>query len=248
MGVNLLRGRLSGLAQKVIVLLTACVVIGVGAFILLGVSPLLQIDRVEVHGLHRVTLMEVEKFLGVEQGDSILSTDSANARERIEMIPGVKEAHVRRSLVGGVVTVNITEHRPIALAMTQQSYWALVAEDGTVLSPGMKLPPELPRLSGIRAAGGPGSSLGSDSSSLISLLVLMSPEMIEEFLALRLEDKGEIAGTLKNSTEVLFGDNRRLGAKVVSLAATLGHLEKLETKAQLIDVAVPSVPKVKWAQ
>ena len=248
MGVNLLRGRLSGLAQKVIVLLTACVVIGVGAFILLGVSPLLQIDRVEVHGLHRVTLMEVEKFLGVEQGDSILSTDSANARERIEMIPGVKEAHVRRSLVGGVVTVNITEHRPIALAMTQQSYWALVAEDGTVLSPGMKLPPELPRLSGIRAAGGPGSSLGSDSSSLISLLVLMSPEMIEEFLALRLEDKGEIAGTLKNSTEVLFGDNRRLGAKVVSLAATLGHLEKLEKKAQLIDVAVPSVPKVKWAQ
>ena len=248
MGVNLLRGRLSGLAQKVIVLLTACVVIGVGAFILLGVSPLLQIDRVEVHGLHRVTLMEVEKFLGVEQGDSILSTDSANARERIEMIPGVKEAHVSRSLVGGVVTVNITEHRPIALAMTQQSYWALVAEDGTVLSPGMKLPPELPRLSGIRAAGGPGSSLGSDSSSLISLLVLMSPEMIEEFLALRLEDKGEIAGTLKNSTEVLFGDNRRLGAKVVSLAATLGHLEKLEKKAQLIDVAVPSVPKVKWAQ
>jgi hypothetical protein len=132
--------------------------------------------------------------------------------------------------------------------MTQQSYWALVAEDGTVLSPGMKLPPELPRLSGIRAAGVPGSSLESDSSSLISLLVLMSPEMIEEFLALRLEDKGEIAGTLKNSTEVLFGDNRRLGAKVVSLAATLGHLEKLETKAQLIDVAVPSVPKVKWAQ
>ncbi|MAU86033.1 MAG: hypothetical protein CMA21_05520 [Euryarchaeota archaeon] len=248
MGVNLLRGRLSGLAQKVIVLLTACVVIGVGAFILLGVSPLLQIDRVEVHGLHRVTLMEVEKFLGVEQGDSILSTDSANARERIEMIPGVKEAHVSRSLVGGVVTVNITEHRPIALAMTQQSYWALVAEDGTVLSPGMKLPPELPRLSGIRAAGGPGSSLGSDSSSLISLLVLMSPEMIEEFLALRLEDKGEIAGTLNNSTEVLFGDNRRLGAKVVSLAATFGHLEKLEKKAQLIDVAVPSVPKVKWAQ
>ena len=248
MGVNLLRGRLSGLAQKVIVLLTACVVIGVGAFILLGVSPLLQIDRVEVHGLHRVTLMEVEKFLGVEQGDSILSIDSANARERIEMIPGVKEAHVSRSLVGGVVTVNITEHRPIALAMTQQSYWALVAEDGTVLSPGMKLPPELPRLSGIRAAGGPGSSLGSDSSSLISLLVLMSPEMIEEFLALRLEDKGEIAGTLKNSTEVLFGDNRRLGAKVVSLAATFGHLEKLEKQAQLIDVAVPSVPKVKWAQ
>ena len=248
MGVNLLRGRLSGLAQKVIVLLTACVVIGVGAFILLGVSPLLQIDRVEVHGLHRVTLMEVEKFLGVEQGDSILSTDSANARERIEMIPGVKEAHVSRSLVGGVVTVNITEHRPIALAMTQQSYWALVAEDGTVLSPGMKLPPELPRLSGIRAAGGPGSSLGSDSSSLISLLVLMSPEMIEEFLALRLEDKGEIAGTLNNSTEVLFGDNRRLGAKVVSLAATFGHLDKLEKKAQLIDVAVPSVPKVKWAQ
>ena len=248
MGVNLLRGRLSGLAQKVIVLLTACVVIGVGAFILLGVSPLLQIDRVEVHGLHRVTLMEVEKFLGVEQGDSILSTDSANARERIEMIPGVKEAHVSRSLVGGVVTVNITEHRPIALAMTQQSYWALVAEDGTVLSPGMKLPPELPRLSGIRAAGVPGSSLESDSSSLISLLVLMSPEMIEEFLALRLEDKGEIAGTLNNSTEVLFGDNRRLGAKVVSLAATFGHLEKLEKKAQLIDVAVPSVPKVKWAQ
>ena len=57
MGVNLLRGRLSGLARKVITLLTACVVIGVGAFILLGVSPLLQIDRVEVHGLHRVTLM-----------------------------------------------------------------------------------------------------------------------------------------------------------------------------------------------
>ena len=34
----------------------------------------------------------------------------------------------------------------------------------------------------------------------------------------------------------------------MSLAATFGHLEKLEKKAQLIDVAVPSVPKVKWAQ
>jgi len=214
-------------------------IVFVGVFIVVGRSALLDIERVEVHGLHHVTLVEIEQRLGFKQGDPLRSVDPSKARSRIEALPRVESVSISRSW-SGIVTVEISEHQPVALVMSEQDKWALVASDGRVLSEGLTLPPELPRISGVHAAGVPGSYLGSDGGVLLSLLGIMPRGLADSFSSLRMDKtSGELSGTLSNSQEVIFGDTQQLPAKVVALSALLGHAKEQTWTEQPLDVSVP---------
>ncbi|MBM35631.1 MAG: hypothetical protein CL460_00490 [Acidimicrobiaceae bacterium] len=237
--------RFSTTVRKVSTWITVVFIVFVALFIVVGRSALLDIERVEVHGLHHVTLTEIEQRLGFKQGDPLRSVDPSEAQARIEALPRVESVSISRSW-NGVVTVEISEHRPVALVMSEQDKWALVASDGRVLSEGLALPPELPRISGVHAAGVPGSYLGSDSGVLLSLLGIMPRALAESFSSLRLDrTRGELSGTLNNSQEVIFGDTQRLPAKVVALSALLRHAKEQMRTAEPLNVSVPERPIMK---
>ena len=238
------RAALSPTSRKSVIGLTLAVLLFVGGFVVVGYSPLLNIEKIEVYGLHHLTLEEIEERLGFEPGDPLLSLDQSATQRRIEALPRVQSVSVERSW-SGVVVVEIIEHRPTALVMSEPEQWALIASDGRVLSYGLMSPPDLPRISGIRAAGVPGSYLSSDSSALLSLLRTMPPGLLERFTSLRRDPAtGDLSGTLNSNQEVIFGDDEQLPAKVVALSALLGYLEEEMRTDRVLDVSVPERPVV----
>ena len=214
------------------------------AYLIVGRSALLDVEEIKVYGLHHLTLEEVQDNFGFQLGDSLLSVDKDLTREKLEGLPWVRSAEIIRSW-GGLVEVVISEHKPVALVMTKPTYWALVANEGTILTRGLSAPPELPRLSGVRAAGPPGGYLASDSSALLALLNAMSPDLSQRFSSIRREADQDIVATLVSNQEVIFGDEQRLAAKIIALSAVIDYLEEENRMDKKIDVSVPEVPVVR---
>jgi hypothetical protein len=122
--------------------------------------------------------------------------------------------------------------------------WALIDSSGRVLTGGLSYPPDLPRLSGVHAAGIPGSYMTNDSKPLLSVLGALPTDLAQRVLSLRRDVNGEISGSLASGQEVIFGDEDRLVAKVLALVAVLSHLEDQNRSDKYIDVSIPEVAAV----
>ena len=229
--------RLSGWRQILTGLALAGAVVA-ASYVLLGKSALFDVERVDIYGLHRVTLAEVEERLGFHSGDPLLSVNSKKEARNLEILPWVQTADIERKW-DGLITVDITERRAVALAMVAQDQWALIDSYGRVLTEGLSYPPDLPRLSGVRAAGVPGSYMMEDSKALLSVLGALPSDLAQRVLSLRRDSDGEILGNLASGQEVVFGDEDRLAAKVVALVSVLSYLEDKNRNDKYIDVSVP---------
>jgi cell division septal protein FtsQ len=208
------------------------------SYVLLGKSALFDVERVEIYGLHRVTLAEVEERLGFHSGDPLLSVNSKKEARNLEILPWVQAADIERKW-DGFITVDITERRAVALAMVAQDQWALIDSYGRVLTEGLSYPPDLPRLSGVHAAGVPGSYMMEDSKALLSVLGALPSDLAQRVRSLRRDADGEILGSLASGREVVFGDEDRLAAKVVVLVSVLSHLGDQNRNDKYIDVSDP---------
>jgi len=206
-------------------------------YIFLGRSSLLDVEEVEIYGIHRITAVEIEEKLGFRRGDPLLSVDSQEVQRNLELLPWVLAADVERRW-NGLIRVGIVERRATALAMVAPQRWALIDISGRVLTEALPFPPDLVRLSGVHAAGTPGSYMSTDSTALLAVLGALPTELGQRFYSLR-RDGNEIVGDLKSDQEVVFGDDGRLSAKVIALAATLTHLEDQNRNDRYIDVSTP---------
>jgi cell division protein FtsQ len=238
MSVDTEQGRhLSG-SRRILTGLALAGAVVAASYVLLGKSALFDVERVEIYGLHRVTLAEVEERLGFHSGDPLLSVNSKKEARNLEILPWVQAADIERKW-DGLITVNITERRAVALAMVAQDQWALIDSYGRILTEGLSYPPDLPRLSGVHAAGVPGSYMMEDSKALLSVLGALPSDLAQRVLSLRRDAHGEISGSLVSGQEVVFGDEDRLTAKVVALVTVLSYLEDKNRNDKYIDVSVP---------
>jgi cell division protein FtsQ len=111
--------------------------------------------------------------LAVERGTPILSVDLEAARKRIQMLPWIRHASVRRVLPDAVI-VEIVERRPLAIWQHEKKF-ALIDEEGQVI---------------LRNDIGPFSHLmvvvGEDAASEASVLVQMlatEPDLVRRVKA-----------------------------------------------------------------
>ena len=213
-------------------------------YIFLGRSSLLDVEEVEIYGIHRITAVEIEEKLGFRRGDPLLSVDSQEVQRNLELLPWVLAADVERRW-NGLIRVGIVERRATALAMVAPQRWVLIDISGRVLTEALPFPPDLVRLSGVHAAGTPGSYMSTDSTALLAVLAALPTELGQRFYSVRRDTANEIVGDLKSGQEVVFGDDGRLSAKVIALAATLTHLEDQNRNDRYIDVSTPRRVKVR---
>lgn len=211
-------------------------------------SPLLDVERIEVFGLNRVSLREALDVLDVEVSSPLVSVDVDRATAALTAIPWVDQARVERSW-NGTVTIEISERTPVAVALTAPDQWVLVDGDGRVLSEPLPVVPRLPRLSGLRAAGVPGSFMADDSAAPLAVAQALPAELVERVYGIWRDERGELRIGLIGGPTVLLGDDDRLRAKV---AATATMLEQLafetgphDELAQVLDVSVPNLPVVR---
>lgn len=203
-------------------------------------SPLVELAEIEVAGAERLTIDEVRAAAALPLGTSTLRLDLAAADRRVEELPWVRSADIRRR---DPLTVRITiqERRPV-MTVTAGGRSVLVDADGTV--PGHGNDDRLPVLA---LSGGhlpqPGESLRDRPAAWNALAVYTGlPGPLRPQIA-RVEATGadEAELVLRSGTRVRFGRADRLDEKARTLGALLGELE---TPAQTIDVRAPSNPVV----
>jgi cell division protein FtsQ len=87
----------------------------------LHTSAALAVRCIEVDGNSRTRLAELERAAGLREGVNIFSFDLDRARRRIEELPWVRDARLRR-VVPDRIVVEVEEHQPAALISLEGLY------------------------------------------------------------------------------------------------------------------------------
>ncbi len=215
-------------------------------------SPLADVERVEIVGLHRLTLDEVEGKLNFSPGVALVSLDFAAAQAALEDLVWFSDATFERSL-NGVITVRISEQRPVLIA-SATSTWVVISHEGRVLSEPLTTPPPLPQIVNTQATAASssftlGGYLPADFLPLLDIADAAEQAQVA-ITQLGRDDRNEIRLLLASGDQVAVGDDSQLAAKLAALIALLDELDRRSdtptvTGALEIDVSVPHLPVVR---
>ena len=102
------------------------------SFYLLTSELGLVVDDVIVEGRRRTTAAELLAAAGVSRGDNILELDLEAVRYRVEQLPWVKSASVRRRFFPNVIQISVEEHQVKCLWQFNERFHP-IGEDGNVI-------------------------------------------------------------------------------------------------------------------
>ena len=126
-------------------------------------TPLLRVNRINVHGNVRLTSGEVQALVDDLRGTSILSVDLDAFRQRLVESPWIAQVGLRRVLPS-TVEIFVSERRPIGLCRMGPDLY-LVDDSGTVID---QFGPQysefdLPIIDGLISPGGGGAQGAIDT-------------------------------------------------------------------------------------
>lgn len=229
----------------------AVVAAGAGAWGV-ALSPLADVDAVQVRGAERTGAGAVEEASGIDHGEAMVALDLAAAAEAVEALPWVRTATVARRWPG-YVTVTVAERRPVAVVTAVEGSRLAVDGDGRLLAvvdDGAF--PELPRLVGPTPPTDPGATLGRPAHAalrLAELLAVAVPSLASEVTVAEGELEAHLRMATGESTRVLLGREEGLADKVVALAALVDAGVLQSTPApSVVDVRVPDAPVLTRSQ
>ena len=90
------------------------------------------LNDVVVTGREKTTLKEIENALNLKRGDNILKINLFDLKEKLEKLPWVKEAEVRRSFFPNVITINLKEKEVHAVWQISEKFYPL-DEEGKII-------------------------------------------------------------------------------------------------------------------
>lgn len=137
-------------------------------------SPLLDVDRVNLAGAEHSGRPAVLAASGISPGRAMGGIDEATAAARIERLPWVAAAVVRREWPG-TVHIAVVERRPVAVTRTFREQWGLVDAAGRVLAESPERPVGLPWVAGGAPAGPPASRVHPDLLKLLPVAQALPP-------------------------------------------------------------------------
>lgn len=200
-------------------------------------SPLLAVDRLEVSGSAHVDRAAVAAAAGIAPGVAMMDVSPGEAADRLEALPWIERATVRREWPNRV-TVVLVDRVPVAQVASGKSF-ALVDAAGRVLESGVGRAADLPLLAG-RDAVEPGERISSAGPLLVTAAAL--PESVKRRTeSISFTRAGTVAITLTDEGVVTLGRAEDHDAKFASLDAVLDHVGALGAGCTL-DVSVPTAP------
>ncbi len=101
-----------------------------------GSDRSMTVQAVIVDGRQNTPLPLIREALGVSRGDAMLGFSPEAARQRLESIPWVAQAHVERHLPATIV-VRLEERRPFAIWQNQGRFVIVDREGKTVATDGL---------------------------------------------------------------------------------------------------------------
>jgi cell division protein FtsQ len=212
----------------------SAVAVLLGAY-LASQTPLLDVDRVEVDGAERTTTDDILRVLGVAPGDPMVGVDTRAAARRVEQLPWIDEATVRRSWPGGV-TVGVTERRPVAVLDVVEGRFALVDGEGRVLVIGEEVPEGLVALEGVRGPIAAGAQVDAEAADAL----VVAEAVVERLPGVVAAVSVDLDADLAAGGTVRFGSVDDLDDKVVALETVLANVDVACLGA--LDVRIPRSP------
>lgn len=219
---------------RVLTALLAVVCVAVWVGVLLR-SPVLDVDRVQVHGAERTPDAALLDAAGIAPGDPMVGADLAAVGERVASLPWVDEVVVRRRWPG-TVRIVVTEREPVAI-VARSDGWAVVDGTGRVLALGGARP-ALPLIDGTTVVL-PGERLERDQRDVAAVLAGLDGLLDDEVTGALAGDDG-VEVDLGSGHRVVLGDADELDDKVASALAVREQADPAD--GCRIDVRVPSAP------
>ena len=220
---------------RVLVVIVGAVAIGGGAWLAVT-SPLLDVDRVVIRGTEQVRVTDVRAAADVRTGDALLLLDVGELERRIEAVPAVSEAHVRRDLPDEL-RITVVERVPVGWARRDGAAVAMVDGTGRVIAEAPAPPAGLPEVVGLTRLPEPGGRIAPPAASRLL-------EQIPAELRLRVGSVVVMGGVaalrLVDGAEVRLGPATDVAAKGRTALAVLEALG--DTRVSYIDVRVPGAP------
>jgi cell division protein FtsQ len=208
------------------------------AWAVLG-SPLLDVDRIEVLGSSQVSPEGAVAAAGVAPGVPIMAVDPVRGAVRLEAIPWVRRAEVRRFFPNRV-RISLEERLAAASAARPGGGFVLLDESGRVLAEAPQRPQGLPEVTGLGAPPAPGHWLPAARPVLRTVAAL--PDGLRRQVTMAGVAGSGVTLRLGAVPEVRFGPPRELAAKAAALASLLERLGG--RRVAFVDVQVASAPVV----
>lgn len=199
-------------------------------------SPLLDLDRIELSGIQRLSRAEVLAVAGIERGMPLLDVDASAIERRLEALSAVGNAEVARYFPNRV-TIQLDERSPIAF-VPAKSGWAKVDQAGRFIAISKERDEPLPAIAGLDPVD-KGPVGGERANAGLAVAGAMPPKVREQFDEIRVESDATVTLLMKSKTVIDVGPATDLAAKMIAIETMLAQELKGVEK---IDVRVPSTP------
>jgi cell division protein FtsQ len=220
--------------RRLLLSLTAIVlVVGGAAWVLLG-SGLLAVHTVQVDGAQRLSQQEVAEVAGIVEGTPLVRVDTDAAAARVAALPQVASVEVTRGWPGTVV-VTVAERVPVAV-VDQQGTRRLVDDEGVLFdtitgdAPAGVVPLDV-------ATPGPDDPA---TTAALGALTALPKDVRSQVTGVAARTADDVTLTLTDGRSVLWGSAARTERKAEVLDALLHQVDSgALDSADTLDVSTP---------
>jgi cell division protein FtsQ len=219
-----------GLRGKVVLALVLVLAVLAGAGWLVGFSPVLAAERVEVRGAHRLAASSVRQAAAVPLGVPLPRQDLAAIAGRVTSLPQIESAEVSRRWPN-TIRVDVVERRPM-LGVPQPEGFVLIDTRGVAF----ELQPSLP--SGVLEADVDPSNVAV-LRELGAIAAAMPAALRGRVERLHGTSQSSVTVALNDGVEVNWGTGADSALKADIVLALL------KRKPSAIDVSSPHNPAIR---
>ncbi len=203
-------------------------------------SPLLAVRHVAVRGAVHTPAAEVAQVAGLAGHPPLVDVSPAVADRRLQRLPWVARAEVRRRWPDAVSVV-VTERRPVAV-LSRPGGSAVVDGSGHVLTTAPWYGPVLPHVVTAVVSGAAGSVVAPAVIPALTVAAALPPALRGRVVSISLGRSDGVVLQLGGGLSARLGPPMDLPAKFEALASVLAGAAP--GGPAVIDVTIPNLPTV----
>ncbi|GAB6181893.1 FtsQ-type POTRA domain-containing protein [Desulfotomaculum defluvii] len=208
-------------------------------------SPLFEIKTIVVNGNRQLKKEDIIRYSGLNKGMNIFKINLTTSKERLELVPFIKEVELKRSLPNKVI-IEVNERIAVALIPVENGF-IKVDSDGVYLQRG-QIASALPIITGLDIIlQGPGKVIKSEYLPVVLKVLSQLPRsVIMKLSELNLNKAGQITIYTVDGIQGRMGLIKDIEYKGIVFQQVLSTLQQSNNEIQYIDLSNPRVPVVKY--
>ena len=210
-------------------------------------TPLFGVRKVEVKGINRVKEEDVVNALGLDSDSKIFTIDKNLMQKRVEALPYVKSAKIRRGITGKL-TVEIEEASVSAYIMADRSA-VMIDDTGKIINVTSEIPEDIFEIRGCSVTKKTvGEKISIDSGEKFDIILLYMSEFNKAGIKDKMDmidvsDVLSITGIYDGRYDIMFGDSTDLSHKIAMMLQAIGH--NAENEMGTVDLRISGNAYVK---